>query len=173
MPGRLHGPWEHAEIRYGFRPCATARMRSSRRCSRRWDSPIWLQRRTIRTPASTRRCSPATMRYRCPPRAGGRHLQAGREGDVQRAQTGRNQSRQSCADGAGTGRRGQRRRLSDRQHRSHSQLSQDFSAASASVHSAWSRASPGCFISANRMTPVRSITNVPRLEKPASSLNTP
>ncbi len=41
---------------------------------------------------------------------------------------------------------------------------QAFSAASASVHSRWSRDSPGCFISAKRMIPDRSTTNVPRLE---------
>ena len=50
---------------------------------------------------------------------------------------------------------------------------QAFSAVSASIHSRWSRASPGCFISANRIVPDRSMTNVPRLETPASSLNTP
>jgi hypothetical protein len=50
---------------------------------------------------------------------------------------------------------------------------QAFSAVSASIHSRWSRASPGCFISANRIVPDRSMTNVPRLETPAASLNTP
>ena len=49
----------------------------------------------------------------------------------------------------------------------------DLSAVNASVHRDWSRASPGCFISENRMIPERSMTNVPRLAIPASELNTP
>lgn len=53
------------------------------------------------------------------------------------------------------------------------EIPQSLSAASASVHSVWSRASPGSLHSANRTTPVRSMTKVPRLANPAPELNTP
>jgi hypothetical protein len=47
------------------------------------------------------------------------------------------------------------------------------SATKACFQTVWSRASPGCFISAKRITPCISTRKVPLLAMPARSLNTP
>ena len=52
------------------------------------------------------------------------------------------------------------------------EIPQNVSEARASVHTVWSRASPGLLALAKRTMPARSMTKVPRLANPAAALNT-